>query len=350
MSTENEGKDQPAPDTSGSGEEGFQGEVVLFDSIDQHPADQPASAQSEAAGSDVPPPEPAPAPVRRKRGPRKQKQSVPTDDAGAQAADATPDANSAVPATEQADPWWPSEDDVESPEWHLVDRVTGETRVTGLFDEVLVIALRGRKQGEQLDVVAPDGRAVVPVAIEGRLAVAARHARKWSVELQMGGVKEVLKVGTFRECVPVFEKHEKEHKSGTLVFHDPSGGVYIQCLRPMFRTTVYTKEDRDRIEIDEESYKKYLEDGDPAPQPAPAPAAPALTQAAPLPSGDASRTALAAVPTEVDSASDLLFEVEVLGAILLRERRERIAKAADRRTSLEQMLRLRGLLPAVEKP
>jgi hypothetical protein len=241
------------------------------------------------------------------------------------------------------EPWWPTEDEVDSDQWKLFDSATavaGEPVMQGTYDAIYeaIISRRVRQKDENVVATSPDRTHIVPKEIEGRLRIAAIQARNWSVELQTGGVKRVLVRGLFPRCVKVFETAEKDHKAGSLVFLDPSGGAYMQRLKPMFRTVVTTPDDKDRIQIDQDSFKKYLQGDDepqlPASQPTPAVAVepkPTVAVASSLP----------AVPEPLIPPApmgvDFLFEIQVLERILARDREAQLQLAVSQRTSSQQV-------------
>lgn len=264
--------------------------------------------------------------------------------------------------SEVAPPWWPTEEEIDNDEWLLFGTAEpkGEPLAKGPPDVVLTEALRRRIRGfPSATVLSPDRTHVVAREIEQKLDLASKCARRWSVELQAGGAKTVLARGKWPDCVLIYEKYEKDLQAGTIAFLDPSGGVYMQKNRAMFRTTVTTPADKDRIDIDEESYKQYLDgaEGTPAVKPEvagdPPPAVPAPTAPAvqPPPAPPAAPSGPPPAPPTpfppqgpTQATDDLLFEVQVLERVLVREREAQIQLAASLRPSGQQMSHVEAVL------
>jgi hypothetical protein len=270
----------------------------------------------------------------------------------------------------------PTEEQLDSEHWRLYEspgHIGREHMVEGTFDEVYVTALRARAADKPQSVICdPEVKHIVPLKDEEKLNLQSLQARKYTVELQLGGIKHVKAKGTFPQCRDVYEKMEKELDAGTLAFLTPGGDVITQKAKPMFRTTVTTPTDKDNIAVDQESYKRYLKGAEePQDGPSEEPKAPAASAATPAPAqaseggqppampfppwpswpflaapARASEHVIppAPAPAPAQAPADLLYEVQVLERVLVRERDAKIQLDASMRGSGQQMLHVEALL------
>jgi hypothetical protein len=146
----------------------------------------------------------------------------------------------------------------ESKAWQVI--IDGNVDTTSTADECWDRAVRARRERPDSDIgiVDPSGTRLADADAELMASRFAKQARNWKVERHNGGLTSVVYRGLMDGALKAFEQAAERNRGSTLVLFNGGGERLDQVCRPQFRTTINGP--TNEIEVDSESYKKYLLD------------------------------------------------------------------------------------------
>jgi hypothetical protein len=151
-----------------------------------------------------------------------------------------------------------------SEQWQVVTGNKMDTTGTADACATRAIVARRRENLPDVHVLDPSGKRIDPEK-EAEAARLARQARNWRVERHNGGLQKVMYKGKMDGAIKAYEREFERASGCTVVMFNGRGEPVDQVCKPQFRTTINGPDKE--IEVDTETYKKFVRVGDDEPDP-----------------------------------------------------------------------------------